>query len=117
VFTTATFIGYILGGLPGAVLATVGIFLPAFVFVALSGPLVPKIRQSPLAGAMLDGIVIASLALMAAVAVRLGRAALIDWITVAIGAVAAFLLFRFRVNSVWLVPGGAILGLGVSTWL
>ena len=115
VFTTATFIGYILGGLPGAVLATVGIFLPAFVFVALSGPLVPKIRQSPLAGAMLDGIVIASLALMAAVAVRLGQAAFVDPLTVAIALVAAILLFRFRVNSAWLVLGGALAGLAAAT--
>ena len=114
VFTTATFIGYILGGLPGAVLATIGIFLPAFVFVALSGPLVPKIRKSPLAGAMLDGIVIASLALMAAVAVRLGQAALTDGITVAIGLAAAFLLFRFRLNSAWLIIGGALLGLATT---
>jgi len=116
-FTTATFIGYVLGGLPGAVLATVGIFLPAFVFVALSGPLVPKIRSSPLAGAMLDGIVIASLALMAAVAIRLGQAALTDWITAAIGAVAAFLLFRFRVNSIWLILGGALVGLAAAAGL
>ncbi len=74
VFTTATFIGYLLGGAPGAILATVGIFLPAFVFVALSGPLVPRIRRSPLAGAFLDGVNVASIALMAVVTVRLGRA-------------------------------------------
>jgi chromate transporter len=114
-FTTATFIGYILGGPAGAILATVGIFLPAFVFVAASGPLVPKIRQSPLAGALLDGIVIASLALMAAVAVRLGRAALIDSLTSAIAGVSAVLLFRFRVNSAWLIVGGALIGLAAAT--
>ena len=73
VFTTATFIGYVLGGLPGAGLATLGIFLPAFVFVAASGPLVPRIRRSPAAGAFLDGVNAASLALMAVVTWRARR--------------------------------------------
>src|SRR4030095_6354500 len=75
VFTTATFVGYVLGGAPGAVIATVGIFLPAFFFVAISGPLVRRIRRSPLAGAFLDGVNVASLALMAVVTWRLGAVA------------------------------------------
>jgi chromate transporter len=110
VFTTATFIGYVLGGLPGAVVATVGIFLPSFAYVAASGPLIPRIRRSPIAGALLSGVTVASLALMAVVSVQLGRAALVDSATVAILIASLVLLVRFRVNSAWLVLGGALLG-------
>lgn len=111
VFTTATFIGYVLAGPVGAVISTLGIFLPAFLFVALSGPIVPFVRRSPIAGAFLDGLNVASLALMAVVTWRLGTAALVDWITVALVIVSAVMLIRFRLNSVWLVLGGAIIGL------
>lgn len=111
VFTTATFVGYVVAGGPGAVAATVGIFLPAFVFVALSGPLVPRLRRSPTAGAVLDGVTVASLALMALVTAQLGRAAVIDGPTAALAAVSTVLLLRFRVNSAWLVLGGAVVGL------
>ena len=111
VFTTATFIGYILAGLPGSTLATVGIFLPAFFFVAVSGPLVPRLRRSPFAGAFLDGVNVASLALMAVVTCYLGRAALIDWVTVGMAILSGALLFRHRVNSAWLVLGGAVVGI------
>jgi chromate transporter len=111
VFTTATFVGYVLGGAPGAAVATAGIFLPAFGFVALSGPLVPRLRRSPTAGAVLDGVNVASLALMAVVTAQLGRAALVDPLTVALAAVSALLLVRWRVNSAWLVLGGAGVGL------
>lgn len=111
VFTTATFIGYVVAGPWGALVATLGIFLPAFVLVALSGPLIPRIRQSPTAGAFLDGVNMAALALMAFVTWQLARAAVVDSLTVALGAVAALLLFRWRVNSAWLVLGGAIVGL------
>jgi chromate transporter len=114
VFTTATFIGYVLGGASGAVLATVGIFLPAFVFVALSGPLVPRIRRSWAAGAFLDGVNVASLALMAVVTWQLGRAALVDVWTVGLAVVSAVLLIRYRVNSAWLVLGGGVVGLLVA---
>jgi chromate transporter len=111
VFTTATFVGYLVAGGPGALVATVGIFLPAFVFVALSGPLVPRLRRSPVAGAALDGVNVASLALMAVVTWQLGRAAVIDGFTLLLAGASALLLIRFRVNSAWLVLGGALLGL------
>jgi chromate transporter len=111
VFTTATFLGYLLRGPAGAVLATVGIFLPAFVLVAISGPLIPLIRRSTTAGAFLDGVNVASLALMAAVSFQLGRSAIVDWVTLALAAASAILLLRFRVNSAWLVLGGALAGI------
>jgi chromate transporter len=114
--TTATFIGYLLGGLPGAVIATVAIFLPAFFFVAISGPLVPRLRQSPLAGAVLDGVNVAALALIAVVSWQLFRAAVVDWTTLVLAGVSLILLFRYRVNSVWLMLGGALVGAG-ATWL
>ena len=114
VFTTATFIGYVLGRAPGAAVATVGIFLPAFVFVALSGPLVPRLRRSPVAGAVLDGVNVASLALMVVVTWQLGRAALIDPLTGALAVLSAVALLRFGVNSAWLVAGGAAAGLILS---
>lgn len=111
VFTTATFIGYVLGGTQGALVATVGIFLPAFFFVAVSGPLVPRIRKSPVAGAFLDGVNAAALALMLVVTYELSRAALVDVKTIILALVSALILFRFRVNSAWLVLGGGIAGL------
>ena len=110
VFTTATFIGYIVGGARGAAVATVAIFLPAFVLVAASGPLIPRIRRLALAGAFLDGVIVGSLALMGVVAWQLGRAAIVDFTTVVIALVSAILLFRFRVNSAWLVLGAALVG-------
>jgi chromate transporter len=114
VFTTATFLGYLLRGPLGAVVATVGIFLPAFVFVALSGPLVPRIRKSPTAGAFLDGVNAASLALMAVVSYQLARASLVDAITVSLALASAILLLRFRTNSAWLVLGGAVVGVAAK---
>ena len=114
VFTTATFIGYLLAGTKGGLIATLGIFLPAFVFVAISGPLVPRMRRSPLVGAFLDGVVVASLGLMAVVTLQLLRAALVDWITLLLAAVSAFWLFRYKTNSAWLVLGGALVGLALS---
>lgn len=109
-FTTATFIGYLLCGFPGAMVATVGIFLPAFFFVAISGPLVPRLRRSPGASAILNGVVVASLALMAIVGWELGRGALVDWQTGALAMGSAVLLFGYKVNSAWLVLGGAVIG-------
>ena len=111
VFTTATFIGYVLAGVPGALLATLGIFLPSFVFVAASSPLIPRMRRSACAGRFLDGVNVASLGLMATVTWQLGRAALMDWVTVGTALVATVLVFRFQMNSAWLVLGGAVVGL------
>jgi chromate transporter len=111
VFTTATFVGYVLGRGPGAVVATVGIFLPAFVFVALSGLVLPALRRSAMARAILDGVNVASLALMAAVTAQLAHAALVDAFTVVLAALSALALLRWRVNSAWLVLGGAIVGI------
>jgi chromate transporter len=110
VFTTATFIGYLLRGPAGALAATVGIFLPAFVLVAASGPLIPLIRRSATAGAFLDGVNVASLALMGVVSCQLGLSAIVDWLTVALAALSLVLLLRFHVNSAWLVLGGAMVG-------
>lgn len=111
VFTTATFVGYVLRGVPGAAVATVGIFLPAFVYVAASGVLLPRIRRSPVARGALDGVNVASLALMAVVTWQLGAAALVDPWTVVLAAAGAILLLRFRVNATWLVLGGGLAGL------
>jgi chromate transporter len=114
VFTTATFIGFVLGGSAGAVVATAGIFLPAFVFVALSRPLVPRIRRSAIAGAALDGVIVASLALMATVTYQLAHAALRDLIGIVVTAVSLVLLLRYRINPAWLILGGALTGIAVS---
>jgi chromate transporter len=110
VFTTATFIGYLLAGLPGALIATAGIFLPSFIFVAASSPLIPRLRKSAVAGAFLDGVIIASLTLMASVTYSLGRDAVIDLPTALLVLGSAVLLVRFRLNSLWLVLGGALIG-------
>lgn len=114
VFTTATFIGYLVAGVPGAVVATIGIFLPGFVFVAITNPFIPRLRRSPWLAALLDGIVAASLGLMAAVTVDLARQAIIDIPTALIAIAAAVLLIRFRINSTWLILGGAAVGLAVT---
>jgi chromate transporter len=111
VFTTATFIGYNLAGMTGAVVATAGIFLPAFVFVALSAPLIPAMRRSPVTGAILDAVNVASLALMAAVTLALARDTLIDATTVLMTAASAALLFRYRTNPTLLIASGAAIGL------
>lgn len=108
--TTATFIGYLLGGWPGAVSCTIAIFLPGFVLVALTQPLILKLRASRMASALLDGVVAASLGLMAAVAVTLGRTSLAGPLQLAIAGAALLALVRWRVNSAWLVLGGAIVG-------
>ena len=91
-------------------MATVAIFLPSFVFVALSNPLIPRLRRSPWAGGFLDGANAASVALMAVVTWELGRAAVVDWLTAGLAAAAATLLLTTRLNSAWLVAGGALVG-------
>lgn len=117
VFTTATFIGYLLGGWAGAGLATLGIFLPAFVFVALSIPLFERARRSPAVAAALDGVTAASLALMAVVAVRLAFEALVDPVTIGLALGCAALLWRTRLNPTWLILGGGLAGLLRLAWL
>jgi chromate transporter len=117
VFSTATFIGYVLGGVPGAVVATLGIFLPAFVLVTMSGPIISRVRRSAVAGAFLDGVNAGSLALMAAVTWILARTAIVDVSSAGLAVVGAFLLLRFRVNSAWLVLGGALFGLAITSVL
>lgn len=116
VFTTATFIGYVLGGLPGALLATVGIFLPAFVFVALSVPVFARLRQSAWASALLDGVNVASLALMGAVTGQLGQSALHDPLTWVLCLLSLVALVRYKINATWLVLAGAAVGL-LKMWL
>lgn len=111
VFTTATFVGYLLEGVPGAIVATVGIFLPAFVFVALIGPFVSRARRSRTLSSALDGLNAVALALMAGVTVQLGQATIVDPLTALIAVVALVLLARFKLNSVWLVLGGGVAGL------
>jgi chromate transporter len=110
-FTSATFVGYLVGGVPGALLATLAIFLPSFAYVAVSSPLLPRLRRSTWAAAFLDGVTVASLGLMAGVTLELAGAAFVDPLTVITGAVGLFLLFRFRLNSTWLIAGGMLVGL------
>jgi chromate transporter len=117
VFTTATFIGYVIGGMPGALLATLGIFLPSFIFVAVSSPLIPRLRKSDWMSGFLDGVNAAALGLMGAVAWQLGRASLIDPVTILIALVSFILLIRFSINSTWLIASGALAGLLYSAML
>lgn len=114
VFTTATFIGYVVGSWPGALVATVAVFLPSFVFVAIVYPLVPRLRASPWTSAFLDGANAAAVGLMAAVLWQLGASSIIDVLTLALALTAAALLIRYRVNSAWLVLGGGAVGLLAS---
>jgi chromate transporter len=111
VFTTATFVGYLLAGVPGALLATAGIFLPAFVFVAITGPLIPRLRESPILAGLLDGANVVSLALMAGVTWQLGQASVFEPIPALTALVSLVLLFRTEINPVWLVIGGGVVGL------
>ncbi len=110
-FTTATFIGYELLGVPGAIVATIGIFLPGFILVLITNPFIPRMRQSRWTAALLDGVNAAAIGLMAAVTLEIARAALIDPLTVALTAAAAVLLIRYHVNSTWLILGGGVIGL------
>ena len=115
-FTTATFIGYILRGVPGAAVATAGIFLPAFALCAVSGPAMPWLRRSRVAGAFLDGVNVAAVALMVVVTWELARTALIDWLTVATAAVCLVMLFRYRLSAARLALAGALWGLALA-WI
>jgi len=111
VLTTATFIGYLLAGTPGALLATLGIFLPAFIFVAISNPWIPRLRSSAWFSGLLDGVNAAALGLMGGVTWQLGRSSIVDPLTALIAAASLVLLVRFKVNSTWLIAGGALVGL------
>jgi chromate transporter len=110
-FSSATFAGYIIDGLPGALAATGGIFLPSFVLVALTFPLVERLRSWAWAAPFLDGVNAAAVALMAVVAVRLGLEVLEDPLAVALLAAGAVVLLLWNVNSAWLVLAGALAGL------
>jgi chromate transporter len=116
VFTTATFIGYIVAGTSGAALATLAIFLPSFVFVAIVYPMVPRLRGSAWMSAFLDGVNVAAIGLMLAVTWQLGRSAVIDGPSAALALVATILLLRWRINSVWLIAGAGVIGTVVH-WL
>jgi chromate transporter len=108
---TATFVGYVLGGPQAAALATVAIFLPAFVFCAVVAPFASRLRQSRLVTGFVAGVNVASLALMVVVTWRLGPVALVDWLSISLGVAAAVWLLFYRVNSTWLILGGAAVGL------
>lgn len=110
VFTTATFVGYQLGGLQGALVATIAIFIPAFVYVAISGPLLPKLTRSSFARGVLDGVNLASLAIMAVVTWHLAAGALVDVATVLVAVVSAAAISA-RVNPTWLIAAGVVFGL------
>ena len=114
VLTTATFIGYVLAGVPGAFVATLAIFLPSFIFVAILNPLVPRMRDSQWTAALLDGVNVAALGLMGGVLLILGRAALVDIPTVILALITAVLVFRFKVSTILLVLGAAMIGFVLS---
>jgi chromate transporter len=116
VFSSATFIGYLLGGWPSALLATLGIFLPSFLFVGFLSRVLPLVRKSPWAAFFLDGVNVASLALMAGVTVQLGRAAVTDAFTSVLFLASLIAVFRLKINPVWLILGGAVIG-GVFKFL
>jgi len=111
VFTTATFIGYVIAGLPGAIAATVGIFLPSFLLVGLVFPWFEKLRKNPILSIVLDGVNIASIALMAAVTIKLGLSTIIDWQSAIIFIVSVIVLIKTKVNSTWLILVGALIGI------
>ena len=109
--TTATFIGYLVGGWQAALVATLGIFAPSFIFVAVVYPLVPRLRASPWTRSFLDGANAAAIGLMAGVVWQLGTTSIVDGLTIGLLVIAAALLIRFKVNSAWLVVGGGAVGL------
>jgi len=118
-FTTSTFVGYLIGdkvgaGVLGAILATVGIFLPSFIFVIVSSRFIPRIRRSPILSLLLDGVNAAALGLMAGVTIDLGMSALIDPLTIVLAVVSLGLLIRYKLNATWLILAGAVVGLIVS---
>ncbi len=113
VLSTSTFIGYLIQGTPGAVVATVGIFLPSFVFVLILNPIIPRLRQSAWASAFLDAVNVAAVGLMLAVTVELSIVTFVSWRAFVVGLAAAVAFVRFRLNAAWLVIGGSIVGWGL----
>ncbi|WP_066367809.1 chromate efflux transporter [Herbidospora mongoliensis] len=111
VFTTATFIGYVVAGLPGAFLATVAIFLPSFVFVGLLTKITDRLRSSAWTSTLLNGLNAAALALMAGVTVQLAQTAIVDPLTLAITLATMTLLWTTRLNNAWYIAAGAAIGL------
>jgi chromate transporter len=111
VFTTATFVGYLVAGWQGAVVATVAIFLPSFLFVAALNPLLPRLRHTPWLSALLDGVNVAALGLMGAVSWQLAQTAVVDGVTAVLTAGSLLILLRFKINSAWLVLGGGLFAL------
>lgn len=116
VFATAAFLGYLLHGFSGAAIATLAIFLPSFFLAGIVGLLARQIRKSPATASFLDGVNSAAVALIAAVAVTLGKTALLDPWTWAIAAASLLLLLRFKINATWLILAGATLGLVIRTF-
>jgi chromate transporter len=110
-FTVSTFIGYVLGGWKGAIVGTIGMFVPAFTYVAATASFLPKLRKSPAASAFLDGVNAAVIALMAYVGWQFARQAIVNVQTFLIALVGAVLLLKFKVNSAWLVVGAGVLGI------
>jgi len=110
VFTSATFIGYLLGGVPGAIVSTLGIFLPSFVFVALTSQFIPRLRSSPWLASLLDGVNVASLGLMAGVSWHLARASLVHPLSFIILLLSGVFLLKYHVNTTWLILAGALAG-------
>jgi len=111
IFTTATFIGYLIGGNAGAIAATVGIFLPSFIFVAVFSRFLEHLRRSPLMSGFLDGVNASSLGLMAAITFQLGQTSLTDLLTMVLAIVSCILLFATKINSTWILLAGAAIGL------
>jgi chromate transporter len=109
--TTATFVGYVTGGVPAALLATLAMFLPGFLFVLITHPLLKKVQQSAQWRHVLDGVIFAALGLMAGVSFEVAQAALVDPVTIGVALVALVLLGRFKLRAHWLILGGAAVGL------
>ena len=115
VFSSATFIGWQMGGMSGAIAATIGIFLPSFLFVALLNPIIPKLRRSKVMGAFLDTVNMASIAIILSVVIEMGRVTLLDWRTILIAVLSFIATFYYRkLNTAFIIVGGALLGYALS---
>ena len=111
VFSSATFIGWQIAGAPGAVAATIGIFLPSFLFVAVLNPLIPRLRRSKIMSAFLDTVNVVSIAIILSVIIEIGRSTLLDWKTIVIAIISFIITFYFKkLNTAFIILGGALLG-------